>query len=278
MSGKIKIGGLALAAALAVLWAWSAYGEKPIQNPCGSQAVGVGLKAWFLSEYVDLAVDKDDPYYPYPRTWDTFIQPDVAGLPYQFPEDCVYLYDRDGGVKVNVDRPKVRRSPDDERYLRMRFMRKTASTCYPTPDFLDWPEVHTSSFEFRSVAEFLPTRGYGGDPDVLCLQNLGTKLDFRYMKLDQIYYCTYLISFLVGHDPDSYRLSGMCKVIYRQLDSGNFGWEITPVHEPFWIPNAVPIIYDENSVNTVSLVSSDCWDFPGWGHFYTPFKLVLERL
>jgi len=81
MSGKIKIGGLVLAAALGVLWAWFAYGGGPSKNPCGSQVVGVGLKAVFLPQYVDLGVDRDDPSYGYPRTWDTIIQHDVAGLP-----------------------------------------------------------------------------------------------------------------------------------------------------------------------------------------------------
>lgn len=280
MSGKIKMGGLALAAASGVLWAWFAYGGGAPKNPCGSQAVGVGLKAWFLSQYEDLVVDGYDPYNPALRDWDTFIQPDVAGLPYQFPGDCVYLYDWDGHVKVNVDRSRTRRSPDDERYVRVRFTRNTASTCYPTPDFLDWPEVHTSAFQFTSVSGFTATRGYGSDANVLFLHGTPGRLNFGTMIPDQIYYCTFLISVEVGNDPDSYRLSGLCKVKYGLLDSGNFGWEITPVHEPFWLQNLDQPIptYAENSVNTVSLVSSDCGEFPGWGNFYVPFKLILERL
>jgi len=287
MSGKIKIGGLVLAAALGVLWAWFAYAGGPSKNPCGSHVVGVGLKAVFLPQYVDLGVDRDDPSYGYPRTWDTIIQHDVAGLPYQYGADCVYLY-QDGHVIVNIDRPRVRRGTDDERYVKVWFVRKSASTCNPTPDFLNGAEVHTSAFQFRTVGEFTASRGYQDDPNVLFLHATATRLNLGTMIPEQTYYCTFLISVGVGNDPDSYRLSGLCKVNYGLLDSGNVGWEITPVHEPFWLQDVtkegdvivhkgVPT-YAENSVNTVSLVSVDCPEFPGWGNFYVLFKLILERL
>ncbi len=179
MSGKIKIGGLVLTAALVVLGAWFAFGQVN-QDPCGGTYKGEGLKATFLPVYSDIMLIIPPPAsVPWPPTMDDFVSNIFNGNAdyYQYVKpggDCVFLY-RNGHVIVGVSWPLTDPYINHDRYINMRFDRKGDGSCpiikdpedpcYALPAFMVGGQVvHTTAIQFWTNVGFTASRGFAGIP------------------------------------------------------------------------------------------------------------------
>jgi len=308
MSGKIKIGGLVFAAALVVIGAWFAFGQAS-KDPCGGHYAGEGLKATFLPEYWDFEVVEPPPALvpanPATVPWVSNITNGNADY-YQYlvpGGDCVFLY-RNGHVIVGVGWP-LEWEINHDRYINMRFVRQGDGTCpkpgetgyCPLPAFMAGGEpVPTSAIQFWTGNGFTPTRGYKGDkdhpadPNILFLTATNALLNFGAMTSGKTYYFQMMFRFNVAGYNEEYRSDSQYKVYYGPFNDGSglFGWEITPVHEPYYLqpvtkvgkkllPNGLPT-YHESSVYHEELGSSSVAQSCCLGQFYFPFKLRLERL
>jgi|GEM_PF-1529116 len=308
MSGKIKIGGLVFAAALVALGAWFAFGQAN-QDPCGGKYAGEGLKATFLPQYSDLAVEPSDPLYPYVRLWNSNITNGNASYyQYKVPGgDCVFRY-RNGHVIVGVGWPLENPDINHDRYVNMRFVRQGDGGCpkegeegyCPPPAFMNGGEVHTTSIQFWTGNGFTATQGFEGipgDPDyppdanILFLTDTKALLNFGALTPGQTYYFQLMLKFsIVGETGIYYRWDSQYKVYYGPFDdgSGGFGWEITPIHEPYYVQPVTKVgkklvpygkpTYHESSVYHEELASISVAQSCCLGQFYFPFKLRLERL
>ena len=100
------------------------------------------------------------------------------------------------------------------------------------------------------------------------------------------YYCGIMVRFNIEGYGDEYRFDTEVKVYYGPLDSGGFGWEITPIHEPYdvqgmtkvgktLVPSGPPVSHYSSVYHQElrSQTSDGCY-----GQFSFPFKLVLERM
>jgi hypothetical protein len=284
MSGKIKIGGLVFAAVLVASGAWFALGQAN-QDPCGGRYAGEGLKATFLSQYFDLAVEPGDPFYPNERPWDSNItNGNASTYQYKVPGgDCVFLY-RNGHVIVGVGWPLDDPDINHDRYVHMRFDYRDVGGCNPaTPlaDFMNGSVVSTTAIQFWTGNGFTATRPGGK----LLLTSTNALLNFGTLMPGQTYYCQIMVRFRVPGYTEEFRFDTQVKVCYGTIDNGGIGWEITPIHESYdvqlvtkvgkkFVPYGDPTPH-ESSVYHQELGSSfgACY-----GQFYFPFKLVLERL
>jgi hypothetical protein len=308
MSGKARIGSLVLAAALAVLGAWFAFGQAN-QDPCGGKYAGEGLKATFLPEYWDFELiippPPQVPQNPNTVLWSSNITNGNASC-YQYivpGGDCVFRY-RNGHVIVGVGWP-LEWNINHDRYVNLRFRRQGDGNCpkpgengyCPLPPFMGGAElVHTSAIQFWTGNGFQESRGYKGDqthpadPNILFLTATNALLDFGALTPGQTYYFQMTLKFKIAGYNEEFRSDSQYKVYYGPFNdgSGGFGWEITPIHEAYYIqlvtkvgkklvPNGPPT-YHESSVYHEELGSSTVAQSCCLGQFNFPFKLRLQRL
>lgn len=297
MSGKIKV--LVLVAALACLFVGLSFGQAN-QDPCGGHYRGEGLKATFLSQYYDLAVEPADRFYPNVRLWDSNITNGNASYyQYMVPGgDCVFLY-RDGLVIVGIGWPLDDPDINHDRYVHMRFAWKAAGDCGNIPfsdlaPFMNGSIVQIAPIQFRTGNGFTASRRPDGS---LFLTDSKALLNFGALTPGQTYYFQLMVRFMVPGHAEWYRFDTQVKVYYGPFYDGNggFGWEISPIHEPYYVqpvtivknklvPKGDPT-YHESSVYHQELCSTsepdNYWGLPFdacYGQFYFPFKLRLERL
>jgi len=312
MSGKVKIGGLVFAAALVVLSAWFTFGQAN-QDPCGGKYAGEGLKATFLSEYKDFPLIIPPPLLvpndpPTPTDWTSNIFNGNADY-YQYTVpggDCVFRY-RNGHVIVGVGWPLDDPEVNHDRYVSMRFVRQGAGSCpkdetepgyCPPRAFMDGSEAHTTSIQFWTGNGFTATRGCGGipgnpdcppDPNILLLTSTNALLNFGALAPGQTYYFQLTLKFSIAGDTENYyRWDSQYKVYYGPFDdgSGGFGWEITPIHEPYYVQPVTRVgkklvPYGNPTKHESSVYHEELGSNPTgccWGQFSFPFKLRLERL
>lgn len=306
MSGKIKIGGLVLAAALVVLWAWFAYGGAS-QDPCGGKYAGEGLRATFLLDYMDYELIIPPPS-PYPAkselevvSWPSNIfNGNASYYQYKVPGgDCVFLY-RNGHVIVGVGWP-LEWDINHDRYVNLRFDRKGNGNCpildpsdpdyCPLPAFMAGGQVvPTAAIQFWTGNGFTESHGYQGDPNILFLKATNALLNFATLTPGKTYYFQMMFRFSVAGYAEEFRSDSQYKVYYGPFNdgSGGFGWEITPIHEPYYVqpmtkvgkklvPDGDPT-YHESSVYHEELGSSTTEKSCCLGQFNFPFKLRLQRL
>lgn len=267
------------------------------KDPCGGHYAGEGLKATFLGSYGDLILPGEPGYIPpgvpgYPAitTWlSNITNGNADSYQYTVPGgDCVYLY-RNGHVIVGVGWPLEWPDINHDRYVNMRFVHRDAGMCNPVADpspFMDGSEVHTAAIQFWTGGGFTPTRRPDGK---LVLTGTNINLNWGAMTPGSTYYCGIMVRFVIeGEGPgyeEEYRFDTEVKVYYGPLDSGGFGWEITPIHEPYdiqpvtkvrkqLVPSGDPIPHESSVYHQElhSQTSNGCW-----GRFSFPFKLVLER-
>jgi hypothetical protein len=295
MSGKIKIGGLVLAAALVVLWAWFAYGQAN-QDPCGGHYVGQALQAKFLSQYTENGI-----------AYDGNICNDMEDVWYRYfvpGGDCVFLF-RAGHIIVGVNQSGSGRD------VAMHFDKKE-----DIPGCNDFAFMNDGIFslrprvidgvltyvQFEQVIEFMMTLRYRlalapdnpDDPDVLVLTGGGYDTNFGEMTEGETMYCSDAVKFKVypiidPKNPITYNQNSQVKVTYRQLtdiEGGGMGWEVTPIHEPFyyltykkvWISKKNYVLepvytyHDTSLYRDISTSTGACGDI-----FYFPFKLIIKR-
>jgi hypothetical protein len=295
MSGRIRIHGLVFATALVVLCAGQSFGQGRA-DPCGGHYAGEGLKATFLESYGDLILPGEPGYIPpgelgYPAitTWlSNITNGNANSYPYLVPGgDCVYLY-RNGHVIVGVGWPLEWPDINHERYVNMRFEQKDGGVCNPVAtlaSFMDGSVVHTRAIQFWTGGGFTPTRGADNK---LLLTGTAVNLNWGAMIPGETYYCGIMVRFVIEGDvnEEEYRFDTEVKIYYGPLNNGSFGWEISPIHEPYDIqpvtkvrkqvvPSGEPIPHESSVYHQElhSQTSNGCW-----GRFYFPFKLVLERL
>jgi len=305
MSGKIKIGGLVFAAALVILGTWLAFGQAN-QDPCGGHYRGEGLKATFLPEYWDFKlIIPPPPLVPEnPDTvlWSSnIINGNADYHQYAVPGgDCVFLY-RNGHVIVGVSWPLENPDINHDRYVNMRFDRKGDGSCpilepedpnyCPLPAFMVGGQVvHTSAIQFWTGNGFTETHGFAGDPNILFLKATNALLNFAALTPGKTYYFQMTFKFNVAGYNEEFRSDSQYKVYYGPFNdgSGGFGWEITPIHEPYYVQpmtrvgkKLVPYrdpTYHESSVYHEELASSTAEKSCCLGQFNFPFKLRLQRL
>ncbi|MDH4272866.1 MAG: hypothetical protein OEW18_12920 [Candidatus Aminicenantes bacterium] len=283
MSGKIKILGLVLAAALAVLFAGISPGT-PVDDPCGGHYVGTGLKAMFLSEY-----GIPDPQNPGSTiTFNSNITNDIPGVYYQYMVpggDCVFLF-KAGHVIVGID--KLR----SNRYVAMQFDNTPGdgTGCTPPYFMVDGIGINyerAGTFTIKLINEFIASEG-SGEHSGLVLTPTGARLNFGAMQAGQTAYCDMGVSFALDGDANVYAFNSQAKVSYGLVD-GVLRWEVTPIHEDYWIHiyvtkkvgKKIVVVTDDWTLHETSLDQSIRSDTcPGGydGTFYFPFKLILERL
>ncbi|OGD33858.1 MAG: hypothetical protein A2V45_14640 [Candidatus Aminicenantes bacterium RBG_19FT_COMBO_58_17] len=259
MSGKIKIFGLVLAAALTFLFAGHSFG----QDPCGGHYAGQGLKAMFLPLYdaatcnageCNVLNDNEGVYYRY----------QVPG------GDCVYLF-KAGHVIVGIG--------NSGRHAIINFDKTQEGDCaFP------YTTCNTQEFMLRTDVGFTPSRGHQSDPDVLVLTSTNVRLNFGAMTAGKTYYCQTSIKFRVAGDPVEYQHHFQAKVFYGYV-GGVLRWVITPIDEPYYVytvtkigKKLVPVeppTWHESSVYA-EIGSDTCPDY--YGTYCLPFKLILERL
>jgi hypothetical protein len=272
MSGKMRIGGLVLAAALVVLGTGICFG----QDPCGGTYSGEGLKAVFWPYYDDLNLMPSN------------ILNDFGLLPYQYQVpggDCVFLYRR-GHVVVDVNRPEKSNGTDEDRYVQMNLVLKLGSGyCANTPATLRLTHIHTVSFHFLTEKEFIPIKE-NGKLILTCLKYGWNYLNFATMTPGQTTYTQISITFKVFGDPEEYRFDTQARVYYGELvnSAGGLGWEITPIYEPYVVrvltTKGKRITNIENTDHDPSVYQNmgNCDPTTGLGVYEFPFKLVLKRL
>ena len=290
MLGKIKIGSWVFAAALILLFS----GQSLAQDPCGGHYKGEGLKAAFLSHYYDAAVDPEDPYYPNLRLWDgTITNGNADYYQYMVPDgDCVFLY-RDGHVIVGVGWPLDDLGINHERYINMRFVSTgIAGECETVSDlagFMDGSEVQTGSVQFWTGVGFTASRQPDGK---LLLTGTNALLNFGTLTPGRTYYFQLRVMFTVPGYDAWYRFDTQVKVFYGPFDdgSGGFGWEITPIHEPYdvqlvtkvgkkLVPSGPPTPHKSSVYNEVASGAPESYLLDScYGQFCLPYKLRLERL
>jgi hypothetical protein len=307
MSGKIKIGSLVLAAALVVLWAWFAYGQAN-QDPCGGKYAGEGLKATFLGQYLDYELHPAVPGYPATILWDSNITNGNASYyQYKVPGgDCVFLY-RNGHVIVGIGWPSTDQGINHDRYVNMRFDWEAPGDCGkvsrsdPAP-FMTGEVVQTKPIQFWTGNGFTASRGFQGipgdpnyppDANILFLTDANALLNFGALTPGQTYYFQLMVRFMVPGYNKWYRLDTQVKVYYGPFDdgSGGFGWEITPIHESYYVQPVTKVgkklvPYGKPTKHESSVYHQELCSMPPdglsfdacFGQFNFPFKLRLERL
>jgi hypothetical protein len=286
MSVRIRVPGLLLAAALAALLANLAFGQAN-QDPCGGRYAGEGLRATFSSQYWDFELDPALPGNPTRILWDSnIINGNSSSYQYTVPGgDCVFLF-RNGHVIVGVSWPVDDLGINHGRYVNMLFDYKGPGGCDPVSPpaaFMNRTQVHTEAIQFWTGNGFTPTRQSDGR---LLLTSQNALLNFGALTPGMTYYFQLMVKFRIPNDNEEYRFDTQVKVYYGPLDAGGFGWEITPIHEPYDVQLVTkvgkklvpygPLTPHESSVyhqEIGSQPSGACY-----GQFYFPFKLVLERL
>lgn len=283
MSGKIKIGGLVLAAALVVLGAWFVFGQGAPGDPCGGHYAGYGLRATFLSEYWDYELDPVDPKNPETILWQSNIKNGNATY-YQYlvpGGDCIFFY-RNGHVIVGISWPVEWTKISHERYVNMLFDYKGPGECGGSPAPSMNGVVQTEAIQFWTYKGFTGTRQSNGE---LLLTSMNALLNFDALIPETTSYCDITIKFRLKGDSEGYVMSDRFKVYYGPFDEGGFGWEISPIHEAYDVQEVIKVgkklvpygdpVPNQNSVNegVASITSGSCY-----GIFSFPFKLRLERL
>jgi len=289
MSGKIKVFGLALAAALAVLAASALRGGASpglvADDPCGGHYVGLGLKATFSGSYSE----GDVPY----ESNITNDLPGEAGLPYRYsvPDgDCVFYF-RNGHVGLTVDRLR------NGRYVKMQFVGDepkfpTGTYCAPRPYFLfpgADPDLWPRWYYFRTFGCYLWSRDASGK---LILQKASTGIDFPAMKPGDVAYCDTNMRFQIMNDIntdideslDEYWTSNEPVKVSCELRDGVVKWVIRPIAETYTVRTTTKVknkvVVSETTYsdslfrNVISGPRTSCFH----GRFFFPFELVMERL
>jgi hypothetical protein len=288
--GRIKIFGLVLAAALAVLAAGALTGDASsgtaADDPCGGHYVGLGLKAIFSASYYEGDV-----------LYESSIINDPQGdqgqyYRYSVPDgDCVFYF-RNGHVGLTVDRMR------NLRYIKMLFIGEpsfpTGQYCAPNPYFLRpgadedfWPNW----FYFRTSTAYTSSRDSQGK---LILQKAGTGIDFPAMLPGDVAYCDTNLRFRIMDYPDpanpydesvdEYWASNDIVKVECVLLEGVVKWRIRPIAEPFTVHSETKV-KNKIVVNDISYSNSlfrtvisgprtSCLH----GTFYFPFELIMERL
>jgi hypothetical protein len=285
MSGRIKILGLILTAALAVLAASSLTGEASLgaasDDPCDGHYVGLGLKAVFSGSYYEGDV-----------LYESSIYNDVPGFSYRYsvPDgDCVFYF-RNGHVGLTVDRSR------NGRFVNMLFLGEPAfpqgTYCAPNPYFLrpgvpegSWPK----RFYFRTYGAYTWSRDAQGK---LILQKASTGIDFPAMKVGDVAYCdTNLRFWIMDNDQteydeslDEYWASDDPVRVSCEARDGVVKWIIRPIAETYTVRTEAKVknkivvsetTYSNSLFRTIiSGPRTSCLH----GTFFLPFELVMERL
>jgi hypothetical protein len=205
MSGKIRIGGLVLAAALIILFAGVSFG----QDPCGGHYVGTGLKAMFLAQYGVPTCTEDGGCN---------VLNDTEGVYYQYfvpGGDCVYLF-KAGHVIVGIG--------NSGRHVVMNFEQTSAGEA--GCEALPFVTCNTQEFMLTTGFGFTASRNEDGE---LVLTSTNVRLNFGGMKAGNTYYCQTSIKFRVANDPAEYQHHFQAKVSYG-TDTGI--WVGNPHIEP----------------------------------------------
>ena len=288
MSGKIKIGGLVLAAVLIVLFAGIFFGQGAPGDPCGGHYAGEGLKAMFSESYIDI-----DPLHPgSTMTYYGNITNDVPGLNYEYRVpggDCVFLY-RNGHIIVSPN------TSVNGRYVNMTFVGTPKDPQPASPPcgnayFLDGTLMQPTGIVFRSGGGYTGSRKTNGD---LVLTALGINPNLEGMLPGQTLYCDFgAWTFTVKDDPntaydestDTYLFETRPVSVYCEMINGKQRWIMRPIPEPFWIRVetkkgktviSVTETLNQNSMyrQIISSGRASC----NHGTFYFPFELILEKL
>ena len=310
MSGKIKIGGLVFAAALAVLGAWFAFGQAN-QDPCGGHYVGQALQAKFLSQYTDEnGIPRDSNICNEMFLEDVWYRYFVPG------GDCVFLFN--GGhiivgvnqsgsgrfVAMHLDKAEELKDANGNDCQDFAFM-NDGIILDERPRVIDGAPTNVP---FEQVIEFQMNLRYWlavaadnpDDPGKLVLTGGGYDVNLGGMTEGETKYCSDAITFIVNPKtftldrrnrpiPITYQQNSQVKVTYRALsesEGDGLGWVVTPIHEPFyyltykkeWIDkkhyNLLPVYTFHNTslYRDISTSTGDCGDF-----YYFPFKLIIKR-
>ncbi len=295
MSGKIKLFGFAGAAALVIVCAGQSFGQAN-QDPCGGHYVGQALQAKFLSQYTENGI-----------TYDSNIANDLEDVWYRYfvpGGDCIFLF-RLGHIVVGIDQS------ESGRYVAMHFEKDEdipacSDFAFMNDNILfERPRIINNQptyVQFEQVIEFQTMLRYRlalapdnpNDPGKLVLTGGGYDVNFGAMTPGQVMYCADGVTFKVypitdPENPITYHQNSQVKVTYRELtasEGGGLGWEVTPIHEPFyyltykkeWIDkrhyNLVPqYTYHNTSLcRDISTSTRACGDI-----YYCPFKLIIKR-
>jgi len=304
MSGKIKIGGLAFAATLVVSLAWLAFGQVS-KDPCDGHYVGQALQAKFLSQYTENGiVYNGNIVNDLENTWYRYFVP--GG-------DCIFLF-RAGHIIVSID------ESESGRYVGMHLDKEVDNRlcecgdpdlmcpdCYAfdfmkdgmffqrpriineTPKFVAFERL--INFDMKLRYKLAPTWDDPNHPGVLVLSGAGFDVNFGGMAPGDTMYLADAITFTVfpvldPEKPITYYQNSQVKVTYGELGEGGLGWEVTPIHEPFyyvtykkvWIDKKHYVMEPEYTFHNTSLFRDISTSLGTGGDvFYFPFKLIIKR-